>query len=234
MRRYYFALCFFIGQSIFAGPDTRKFSEMAWSKIAPIYQAIRVHPFNQKLEDGTLSHERFLFYSTQDSMYLTAFGKALAILATRLDERQDIKNVFNEAISSWNEEKQEQDKTAKQGVAMAPATRLYTDFLLTTAAYKSREELVASLLPCFWIYSRLATELKSRVRRNNPYFDWVSLYSSGKYKKSVDRMIALADDLASKVSSEQRAKMIEAFVLASRMEWYFWEASYNMEHWKPE
>jgi thiaminase (transcriptional activator TenA) len=46
-------------------------------------------------------------------------------------------------------------------------------------------------------------------------------------------MIAIADDLASQSSPEQRAKMLNAFALASRMEWYFWDEAYNMGRWKP-
>lgn len=227
-------LLFIITCPLVADTGSQTFSEAAWQRIAPIYQAIRIHPFNQKLADGSLGKAQFTYYSTQDTLYFVEYGKTLAILATKLEGREEIRNVFKEAMSCWNEEKDAQEKKAKQSIPMAPATLLYTDFLLSTAAYRSREELVAAVLPCFWIYSQLAREMKGLVGSKNPYRDWVTFYSSDKYKRSVDRMIALADDLANRVSPEQRSKMIDAFMMASRMEWCFWDGAYRMETWKPE
>ena len=215
-----------------AAPEI-KFSEEAWKKIEPIYQGIKNHPFNVKLVDGTLNQEIFAYYSTQDAIYLTEFGKALALLGAKLDDRREIKRVFKEAMSCFNDEKEAREKTAKAGVTTSPATLLYTDFLLSTAAFKSREELAAAVLPCFWIYSKLAREITPKVKGKHPYIEWVKLYSSDKYKKSVDAMIELVDKLAAKAPPEQRSKMLNAFELATRMEWYFWDSAYKMEGWKP-
>ena len=215
-----------------AGPEAR-FSEEAWTRIDPIYQEIKKHPFNVKLVDGTLSEDIFAYYSAQDAIYLTEFGKALVLLGAKLENRRQIKSVFKEALSCFNDEKEAREKTAKAEVTASPATLLYTGFLLSTAAFKSREELAAAVLPCFWIYSRLTREIKPKVKDKHPYADWVKLYSSDKYKKSVDGMIELVDKLASEVPAQQRSKMLEAFELASRMEWYFWDGAYKMERWKP-
>ena len=59
------------------------FSAEAWQRIAPLYEQILALPFNQELAAGTLSRERFTFYMLQDALYLTHFGKALAVTAAR-------------------------------------------------------------------------------------------------------------------------------------------------------
>jgi len=202
------------------------FSSQAWREIAPIYRAIRVHPFNAQLEAGTLPKKHFDYYSGQDSLYLTEFAKVLGTLANQLDTPKGTKLVLQWALDCLEDEKSE--TAAKE---LAPAAFAYTNFLLATAAYKSREELAAALLPCFWIYLRLAEEM--RPKAGNPYRKWIDTYTSEKYRVSVEQMIRLTDELARKSSPETRAKMLAAFVTATRLEWYFWEGAYRLEIWKP-
>lgn len=235
MRRQVIFLLLIFGSQLFGDANSETFSKQAWRKIEPIYEAIRQHPFNEKLADGTLRKDRFDYYSGQDVLYLTEFAKALSILATKLDNPAQIRKVSKFAIDCLVEEKAVQEKFSS-GVKreMAPATFFYTNFLLATAAYRSREELAAALLPCFWIYLRVAQDLKEKANPNSPYLHLIKMYSSLKYKKSIEYMISLTDQLAGQVSSAEKAKMLEAFVTASRLEWYFWEASYQMDAWKPD
>ena len=59
------------------------FSDDAWQRIGPLYDAILALPFNQELAAGSLARERFTFYVLQDALYLTQFGRALAVTAAR-------------------------------------------------------------------------------------------------------------------------------------------------------
>ncbi len=212
-----------------------KFSETAWKEIAPIYEAIRQHPFNQQMVKGTLCKEAFEFYSAQDALYLTDFAKALSVLATKVDSSTHAAELMQSAMDCLVFEKEMHDKNLKgaKPAELAPAAFMYTNFLLATAAYKSREELAAALLPCFWIYLRLGQEMKPKTLPANPYREWILSYSNAKYQSSVEAMIRLTDELAEKATPAQRKKMLAAFVTASRLEWYFWDAAMRLEGWKP-
>jgi thiaminase (transcriptional activator TenA) len=235
-------LLFYFVSGLFSvsGLGFDKFSEDAWSQVSSIYKAIENHPFNQELKTGALPSDKFLYYSRQDRIYLQAFAKALAVLATRLEDSKDAKPVLQAAIDCLDEGQSAHAKTSTAeagGVGepeeIGPANFAYTHFLLSTAAYKSREQLAAALLPCFWIYLKLAKALVPAVSEMNPYKPWVDTYSSHKYESAVQAMVSLVDRLAEKVTAPERQQMLRAFITASRLEWYFWEDAYQMQKWKP-
>ena len=209
-----------------------KFSEEAWKEILPIYKTIVEHPFNQELMKGTLPKNVFDYYSDQDSLYLIDFTKSLELLATKIDDPSDVEKLMELVVQSATEGKNNRLNNTQQPRA-APATLLYTNYLLRVAFTKSKEELASALLPCFWIYLELADYLKAQSMASNPYQKWVETYSSSKYRKSVNVMIELVNKLADAAKPETRSLMMDAFVLASRMEWYFWDGAYRMETWKP-
>lgn len=210
-------------------PLHAKFSDEAWKKIQPVYDAIRVHPFNVELEKGTLSSEKYQFYLAQDSLYLTDYARALGVLGSKLDAIPDIKKVLADAMDCLIDEKKPLDKPVTQ----TPSAFAYVNFLLATAAFKSREELAAALLPCYWIYLKVAEAMKPSLTPKHPYREWIERYASEKYKKTVEEMIAITDRLAASVSKEEQQKMQTAFLMGARYELAFWEASYSGEVWKP-
>ena len=213
------------------GPTRETFSQKAWVKIAPIYQQIFSHPFNQELRSGTLSQQRFARYQRQDALYLSQFSKALWILSAKIENPIEAQMVRK--IAGVDHEQVKVSATRYFSKEMNPSTMLYTGFLLHTAHERSKEELAAVVLPCFWIYLQLATQLKASMKPNAVYYSWVETYSSDGYREAVEFMIALTDRLAGKASFEVQEQMLAGFELASRMEWYFWQSSYENEKWKP-
>ena len=61
-----------------------KLSEEAWKFSSKIIEAIKAHPFNQELMDGTLSLDKFAYYVEQDTLYLQEFARCLAVLASKV------------------------------------------------------------------------------------------------------------------------------------------------------
>lgn len=212
---------------------TEKFSDSAWKRIEPIYQEIKAHPFNQQLAAGTLPKEKFDYYKTQDAIYLPQFAKSISVLGKKIENFEEGKTLFQVAVEGLEEELEGQKKIQEKNPPVMPFTLFYSNLLLATAAYKSREELAASLLPCYWIYLRLAEDLIPSVSEKSAYYDWFQAYSSPGYKKSVDAMRHLTDLLAVGVKHTEREKMLQAFEMASRMEWYFWEGAFHQIGWKP-
>ncbi|QCE32471.1 thiaminase II [Acetobacteraceae bacterium] len=226
----FFSLTLLLPSLSFAAVPQKKFSDEAWQKIAPIYEKIRQHPFNQELEKGTLDKKKFDFYAAQDAYYLKDYAKSFEILAAKLENPTDAAIALKFANDSLKE--QQDDWHLKAPISPAPATLLYTSFELSTAALKTPEELAATLLPCFWIYSALGQELTQKAVSPNPYENWLKDYRNPDFQKATDQMIDLTNRLAAQASPAQRQKMLDDFVTASRMELNFWDAAYKLENWQ--
>jgi thiaminase/transcriptional activator TenA len=59
------------------------FSAELWHGVTGVYDAILAHPFLTGLTDGSLPHDAFAFYVTQDAIYLHGYAQALAAVASR-------------------------------------------------------------------------------------------------------------------------------------------------------
>lgn len=200
-----------------------KFSEEAWKSIDLVYAQIVKHPFNQELARGTLDKKIFQFYKNQDAYYLRKFSKALSLLASKLEDISDIRMVLKHSSNSFDEDLSNVKLDLK---GVSPSNFSYTHFLLSTASFGTKEELVAALLPCYWIYLKVALDLKKKSTSKSPFYSWIKLYSSKRYADNVNAMIKLTDKLAMKATPELRKKMLLAFKLASKLELNFWDDSY--------
>ncbi|MDW8437405.1 MAG: thiaminase II [Chloroherpetonaceae bacterium] len=220
-----------------------RFATTLWNDIAPIYEAILAHPFNQELTSGTLSKERFEFYIKQDALYLMDFAKALSIVAAKSEGASRIVDFVKFAEGAIVAERGLHEFYLEfygttLDVSYAPACFAYTNYMLATAALRSYEEGVAALLPCFWIYREVGNHVFARASAlaeydKNPYRKWIEQYSSPEFSAVVDKMIAITDEVASDATEKTRAKMRDAFVVSSRLEWLFWDGAYRLEAWKP-
>lgn len=220
-----------------------KLTDKLWRDIAPIYDAILAHPFNQELISGALSKERFEFYIKQDALYLMDFAKALSIIAAKSDGATRIIDFIKFAEGAIVAERGLHEfyldfYGATLDVGYAPACFAYANYMLATASLRSYEEGVAALLPCFWIYREVGAHIFSKASAlsaydKNPYKKWIEMYSSPEFSAIVDKMIAITDEVGSIASESVRKKMAEAFAHSSRLEWLFWDGAHRLESWKP-
>ena len=94
------------------------------------------------------------------------------------------------------------------------------------------EVQAASVLPCFLIYLETGRHIASISTRNNPYATWIDTYADVTFEKSCQIASDICNLLAANTSDEIRRAMTDVFVLASKMEWMFWDSAYNLEKWK--
>lgn len=66
---------------------------------------------------------------------------------------------------------------------------------------------------------------------NNPYQKWIDTYGGEDFAIAVQQAIDLCDKVAAETSPAIREKMTEAFITASKMEYYFWKAAYDINSW---
>jgi thiaminase (transcriptional activator TenA) len=197
-------------------------------------EKIHAHPFNAELSKGILPEEKFLFYLTQDALYLSDYSRALALVAARLPKNNHMQQFLQfslDAVKAEQELHREYINPDNPTIDKTPTCFMYTNYLLKMASLASVEEAIASLLPCFFIYFEVGKKMAAHQQPNNPYSDWINLYSGDAFQSSLDAAITINNDLADTASELTQHNMIKAFVRATQLEWMFWESAYVREQW---
>ena len=217
-----------------------RFTEQAWDDTAALRGRILAHPFNRELAAGTLSSERFAHYVIQDALYLEQYGRALALAAGRAPEAEAVAALARFAVGAIEVERSLHagffetlgiPVAAAAAAEPSPACAAYTSFLTSTAAIGDYRVMVASLLPCFWVYWDVGTTIARETVPENPYQPWIDTYADPEFAKSTETAIALVDQAAAAGGEADRERMMRAFRQSTLYEWMFWDSAYRLERW---
>jgi thiaminase/transcriptional activator TenA len=119
------------------------------------------------------------------------------------------------------------------GAPKAPVTEAYTKHLQAVARSGSLGEIVAALLPCYWIYGEVGRSLyKDRPKKPKIYREWIEIYASEEYWKPVREQIRLMNDFGAFASKGEKKLMGGHFLLSSRYEFLFWDQAYRLQQWR--
>ncbi len=216
------------------------FSKWAWDETADLRGKIIDLPFNRELTAGVLSEERFRFYMIQDSLYLEQFSRALAAAAAKAPDAAAMQRfaaaaeqalVVERALHAGFFEKFGIGPIEAAAAEPSPTCTAYTNVLLSVAHVGSYAELVAAVLPCFWIYWDIGKQIAAAADRDNPYRAWIDTYSDPAFGEEVEAVISITDRTAAAATEDQRARMLDAFIRSSQYEWMFWDSAYRLETW---
>ncbi len=214
-----------------------KWSESAWQESHAVYEKIVQHPFNLELMNGTLHVEKFKFYIAQDSVYLGAFSRALALISARTNHLSHTLEFIRFSEDALAVEKVlHAGYFTKFGLSheapASPACHHYTQFMLAKAALDPIEVAMAAVLPCFWIYKKVGDHIYNQQTNNqNPYRDWIDTYAGEAFAQSVQKAIDICDEVAAVCTHQQRQAMTQAFSAAVKLEWMFWDSAWQQEPW---
>lgn len=205
------------------------FTDAAWESTESVISEILSHPFLTGLADGTLPEENFTFYISQDSLYLSEYGRALATLAAHAPNDQSQEFWLTSALECIVTERElHRGYRADTSVPMAPTTLAYTSFLKAETA-QDYAVGAAAVLPCFWIYHYVGQKLIARALQPNPYSAWLDTYSDPQFAKSVSTAKNMTDSAYAVVSPDCQARMLQAYQRAARYEYLFWDAAWRLE-----
>lgn len=216
------------------------FTQQLWDSITPIYRAILDHPFLKGLTDGSLPEAAFRFYVTQDSLYLRDFARALAMLSVRSPKDAWCEMFAEHAKVALVVERQLHESFFRdwglnserlRQTPMAPTNLAYTSYLLRVAHAAPFEELIGTVLPCYWIYWEVGKTLEAKGSPNPTYQCWINTYASEEFGASVRHVLDIANQTVADLPEGRRAPIRHHFMTTSRYEWMFWDASYKMESW---
>jgi thiaminase/transcriptional activator TenA len=216
------------------------FRDALWQAISPVYDEILRHPFLTGLTDGSLPDDVFRHYVIQDAHYLRDYARALAVTGAKATDEDAIVQFCSDAAGAIVVERSLHagfiadfglSPDDIKAVPVLPTTRAYTSYLLSVAHQGSFAEAVAVVLPCYWIYARVGTELLAQGSPNPLYAKWIETYGGLEFQEIVARVLDVVDRLGSTVSPDERQRCIEHVVLTSRYEWMFWDAAWRRETW---
>jgi thiaminase/transcriptional activator TenA len=216
------------------------FTRQLWGEITPIYDAILAHPFIRGLTDGTLARESFRYYVVQDALYLQEFARALSLIAAKAPDEAAIV-MFNEHAAGAIQVESELHKSFFQefglspdevrATPLAPTNLAYTSYLTAVAYARPVHEVVATVLPCYWIYWEVGKALTRQGSPDALFQRWIMTYGADEFGAVVQAVLALTDRLAEPLPAAARQAMVRHFVTTSRYEWLFWDMGYRREQW---
>ena len=216
------------------------FSAALWADAAPILDAIRAHPFVHGLADGSLPQAKFQGYMVQDALYLQGFGRALAFgavqapdasLILEFSKAAEVAIVVERALHAGFLTRFGVDPAEAERACPSPTCQAYVDSLIAAAATGGFSELVAAVLPCFWIYWDVGSGIKRAASPENPYAAWIDTYAGEDFEAATLRMIAVLDSEAEVAGPRLRAAMRARFLRSCQYEWMFWDAAWRQEAW---
>jgi hydroxymethylpyrimidine kinase/phosphomethylpyrimidine kinase/thiamine-phosphate diphosphorylase len=210
-----------------------------WEGISGIRSGIDELPFIRALADGTLEREPFLFYLAQDALYLREYARVLAEASRLAPTSQEQAFWADSAHGSIVGELELHASwlTPATGVGAetfasepAPATVAYLDHLRSVAFGGDYAELIAAILPCFWLYDDLGRRLHAgefgdyaRDPRH-PYASWLETYADPAFEHATRQAIAHVTAAAASASPDRRERMLRAFEVSSTHELAFFAA----------
>ncbi len=206
-------------------------------KTEHIFHSIIKHDFVVELIQTTLDKDIFGFYVNQDSLYLSEYKKSLVTVGTKCHHPKETQFFYEAATGIIEVE----DTLHKQFLedkyrnpTPTPSCELYNSYLARIVNNESVEVGIAAVLPCFTIYKEVGEHIFTQQtnNENNPYQTWIDTYASDEFAAAVQQAIDIANTYALTASPENLAKMEEAFIKTSKLEYMFWDSAYKQEAWK--
>lgn len=220
-----------------------RFSEQLREKTKSSWDKSLNHPFVRGIAEGGLPLETFKNYIMQDIYYLKHYGKVHAFAAAHADDfsvsaslAEKAKNTAEAELTVHKEHAEILNITDEdiENFKPAPTAYAYTSHLYRASLSGSLAQIIAAILPCYWLYADIGMKYKDADPDEEIYRNWIGMYASDWFQESTQEMIDLMDDLADKAGEDEKNRITEQFVIAKDYELAFWEMSYTFEKWLSE
>lgn len=213
-----------------AAPAGTNLSDELWEACKPQRDAIFNLAFIAELKAGTLAREHFAYYLAQDAVYLRTYSRALSRASALAPSLAEQRFWARSAQQCLEEELALHDGWLDPAVGEAVrnrATQQYGEHLQNTACSGSYGELVAAVLPCFWIYAELGRALHGdyvQFSGEHPYGAWLESYAAADFAQATASAVKIFDAAARNGSAVERERMSRAFRESVQWELEFFAA----------
>ncbi|AST90435.1 thiaminase II [Sutcliffiella cohnii] len=217
-----------------------KFSQIIRKEADHIWEASFQHPFVTGIADGTLSLESFKYYVMQDAYYLSHFAKVQAYGGGKAFDLQTTARLAAHAQGTYEAELSLHENFSKRlGISEeehknfqpAPTAYAYTSHMYRAVLTGGLGEVIAALLPCYWLYYEIGERLQGSTPEEPIYQEWIAAYGGDWFRQLVEEQIDRLDELAEKATEGEKERMKEYFLLSSQYEYSFWQMAYTLERW---
>ena len=220
-----------------AAPGPDHFSRELWADCEPQRQAIFDLEFIKELAAGTLSRDHFAYYLAQDAMYLGAYSRVLATASALAPTEAEQKfwaggaqNCLDVEVALHRDWLSDYPLDSPHRTEQGPVTKHYVDHLQGVAFSGSYGEVVAAVLPCYWLYAEVGRVLHANYLAHegmHPYGAWLQSYADDDFAQATETAIGIADAAARNGSAAERARMRTAFAHSARYEVDFFAAPHQ-------
>lgn len=216
------------------------FSAFLRKEAEGIWESSFQHPFVKGIANGDLPLDRFRYYVMQDAYYLNHFARVQAFAAAHAPDLHITSRLAAHAQGTHEAELSLHENFSKRlGITDAekesfkpsPTAYAYTSHMYRAALGGSFGEILAALLPCYWLYYDIGEKFQGAAPAEPIYQEWIGAYGGEWFRELVEEQIARMDEIAEKATEEEREVMKENFIISSRYEYLFWEMAYKMEAW---
>src|ERR671925_1141586 len=216
------------------------FRDLLKQAAQPIWQAILGHPFLKELSEGSLPHDRFLYFIRQDYLYLFDFARILCLGGSKAEDLDTLEMFAKHAANTVAVERAMHTAFAQRlglnaeellKTERTPTTQAYTRHLLAVAREGTLGEIVAAVLPCYWIYREVGRHLMACQPADPIYQEWIKAYDSETFAELVRQQLNLVDRLGARAPAHESRRMTAHFIQSSRYEYLFWDDAYRLVAW---
>lgn len=107
----------------------------------------------------------------------------------------------------------------------------YTSHMYRVAYQGHLGDIIAAILPCYWLYYEIGEKLQSYTPSEPIYQEWVAAYGGEWFRTLVEEQINRLDKIAETLSKDDLERMKEHFIISSQYEYSFWEMAHTLEGW---
>jgi thiaminase (transcriptional activator TenA) len=214
------------------------FTDSLRKKADGLWKQSFQHPFVVELAKGTLPTEKFIHYVKNDSYYLTTFAKVQSLGATKTNDLHTIGRMAYHAESTISAEQALHETFFEMlGIQRdtdflpSPTAYRYTTHLLSVATQGTLGEIIAAILPCYWLYYEIGMQYQDATPNHPIYDKWIATYGDEWFEKLVKEQIDRLDELAEQADDAEQGRMERYFLISSEYELGFWEMAYQLEKW---
>jgi len=212
------------------------FLDELWKAAEPVYKQIIEHPYNKELAEGTLDKQHFRFYISQDAIYISRYAQALALMAGRTNDPALMYEFIAFAKEGLDIERELHNYYMKHfdvqpAEVPSMATEAYGNFLLVNVSHRTPAVAMSALLPCFWLYGKVAEDIYSKAKEENPYQKWIDTYAGAEFDETTARLKKITEEFALKADDSTQESMKYYFTRSAKYEWLFWDSAYQLRMW---
>jgi len=199
------------------------------------------HSFVEQLGRGDLSQDCFRHYLIQDYIFLKHFSRAWSLAVYKASTLEDMRSATTTLDALLNHEmtlhiaygeKFGLSQTDMENAEESMANLAYTRFTLDRALAGDELDLHVALAPCVIGYGEIAVRLADQyaaTMSDNPYRDWIEMYSGAEYCSIVDAAIDRLDRLGERLATPQRMpELVATFAKATQLESAFWQMGLDL------